>query len=199
MEMVGGQTPRQRIWAAIRKHDGEFGSYTIARRSNADDETVYTYLYSLEKAGFIECTNPSAPLATERKWKLARDNGIEAPRVDKSGKPVKMGLGNEAMWRTMRILKDFDCTELAGHASTEEVPIKIDAVKSYVKFLHRAGYLAQTAEANRATRGRARAARFRMIPSKYTGPRPPMIQRTKSVYDPNLGKVVWQEDQRDEF
>jgi hypothetical protein len=37
-------------------------------------------------------------------------------------------------------------------------------------------------------------ARFRFNPARNTGPRPPMIQRTKAVYDPNLGQVVWQEE-----
>src|SRR5262245_47644431 len=108
MELVGGKGSRQRVWEVIRKQPGAFTCYQIARKANADDDTVYTYLRSLERGGFLEAATPKdAPRATEKKWKLIRDNGVEAPRLKRDGTPVTQGNGNEAMWRSMRIVGEF--------------------------------------------------------------------------------------------
>lgn len=195
-EMVGGKGSRQRAWEAIRKHAGDFTCYQIARRAKVDDRTLYTYLISLERGGFLEGKmQTGAPIGTEKTWQLVRDNGVEAPRVDINGKQVTQGLGTEAMWRSMRIIGEFNSAELAAHARTSGVEVKDDSVKSYLRFLKLAGYVLTVSEAKSKGIGKgAIQARYRLAPGKYTGPRPPMIQRTKSVYDPNLDKVVWQEE-----
>jgi hypothetical protein len=33
--------------------------------------------------------------------------------------------------------------------------------------------------------------RYRFLAARYSGPKPPMIQRIKAVYDPNRSEVVW--------
>jgi hypothetical protein len=192
MEMVGGKGSRQRVWEAIRKYAGAFTCYQISRKAKADDGTVYTYLNSLEKAGFIEAEGLNQlRFLSEKKWKLARDNGVEAPRLTREGKPVVQGAGNEAMWRAMRIVGEFNARELAARASASGVEVKEGAAKAYITSLKSAKYLIVASEARV---GKAPIqAKYRLAPGKYTGPRPPMIQRTKSVYDPNLGKVVWKE------
>jgi ribosomal protein L28 len=45
-------------------------------------------------------------------------------------------------------------------------------------------------EYNRTT---GELARYKLLKSKNTGALPPMIQRTKHIFHPNLRKVVWQE------
>lgn len=194
MEMVGGKGSRQRVWEAIRQYAGTFTCYQISRKAKVDDDTVDTYLRSLERGGFLEGQLPeSAKVGTEKKWKLVRDNGVEAPRLKRDGTPVTQGLGNEAMWRSMRIIGEFNARELAAHASASGVEVKESTAKVYVLALAAAEYLVRVSEA--ATGGKGKVgiqARYRLAPSKYTGPRPPMIQRTKALYDPNLAKVVWQ-------
>ncbi len=192
MEMVGGKGSRQRAWEAIRQAAGSFTCYQIARKAKVDDETLYTYIRSLELGGYLKAAEGNQlRFQSEKKYTLVRDNGIEAPRVDKKGNPVKQGLGNEAMWRSMRIIGDFNARELAAHASTSGVEVKDGTAKAYISALHSAEYLVVVSEAKT---GRSPVqARYRLAPNKYTGPRPPMIQRTKSVYDPNLAKVVWTE------
>lgn len=196
MELAGGKGSRQRAWEAIRRHAGAFTCFQIARKAKADDETVMTYLVSLERAGFLvgeEMTGK--PVRTRKTWTLAKDNGVEAPRVTREGKTVVQGMGTEAMWRSMRIIGEFNANELAAHASSSGVDVSERTAKSYVGALKHAAYLVVVAEAvARGGRLGADQARYRLLPGKYTGPRPPMIQRTKSVYDPNLGKVVWQEE-----
>lgn len=197
MEMVGGKGSRQRAWEAIRKHAGAFICCQIARRAKVEPDTLYTYLLSLQRAGFVECEKQEGAVSvlTSAKWTLIRDNGIEAPRLTRDGKPVTQGLGNEAMWRSMRIIGEFNTTELAAHAATSGIKVSEETAKTYIGDLKKAGYLTVVAEVRSRGFGKGNVqARYRLAPGKYTGPRPPMIQRTKSVYDPNLGKVVWQEE-----
>lgn len=200
MEMVGGKGSRQRAWEAIRRHAGAFTCYQIARKAKADDETVYTYLISLERGGFLEGRfDKDAPIGTEKTWMLVRDNGVEAPRLTKEGKPVAQGLGTESMWRSMRIISEFSASELAAHACASGVKVAENTAKTYLGFLKAAGYVTVVAPARSKGIGKgAIQARYRLAKGKYTGPRPPMIQRTKSVYDPNLGRVVWQEEEKND-
>lgn len=192
LEMVGGKGGRQRLWEAIRKKRDDFTVIDVAAKADADIDTAKTYLRSLTKAGIIEVIQEASG-HTEKRWKLAVDKGIEAPRLTRDGKPVTQGLANESMWRTMRMIRDFTFHELAALASSSEVTVATETAKAYVKHLSAAGYLIPV------TKGHGKGAggiptRYRFNPARNSGPRPPMIQRTKTVYDPNLGKVVWQEE-----
>lgn len=193
MELAGGKGSRQRAWEAIRKHAGAFTSFQIARKAKVDDETVATYLSSLEKAGFLSGEDMTGkPVRSRKLWELVKDNGVEAPRVTRDGQPVTQGMGTEAIWRAMRIIGEFNVSELAAYACSDQVQVAERTVQSYIGALKSAGYLDTLAEAvSKGGRLGAVKARYRLKRGKYTGPRPPMIQRTKAVYDPNLGLVVW--------
>lgn len=197
MEMVGGKSSRQRIWEAIRSMSESFTRYTLSRRAKVDDLTAQTYLLSLDKAGYIAQVNVTG-MCEVKEYRLVKDCGLEAPRIDRSGRPVVQGQGQEQMWRTMRIMgRDFTAFELAGFASMGGVAVTPVTARDYIKHLHRAGYVSLTVKGPGRGNG-GPTSRYRLVPSKYTGPRPPMIQRTKSVYDPNLGKVVWTEEISDD-
>jgi hypothetical protein len=193
MEMVGGKGSRQRAWEQIRKHARGFTCSQIAHKAQAEEKTVYMYLQALEKGGYLTGhIEPGAAIGTKKTWSLVRDNGVEAPRLTRDGAPVKQGLGTEAMWRSMRIVGEFGYIDLAAHASTSGVEVKPETAKTYIVHLKQAGYLVVVVKAKGGAA--VGASRYRLAPGMNTGPRPPMIQRTKSVYDPNLGKVVWQEE-----
>ncbi|WP_229455107.1 hypothetical protein [Massilia sp. KIM] len=200
MELVGGKGSRQRAWEEMRRHAGPFTCFQIARKAKVDDETLFTYLNSLERAGIVQCERVEGKaIQRHAKWTIVRDNGVEAPRVTRDGKPVTQGLGTEAMWRSMRIIGEFNTTELAAHAETSGVRVTQETAKSYISALFNAGYLLRVAESRSRGFGRGQVqARYRLAPGKYTGPRPPMIQRTKQVYDPNLCKVVWKEEPKND-
>lgn len=200
MEMVGGKGSRQRAWEAMRKSAGPFTCYSIARKADVDDATLFTYLISLQRAGFVECEKVEGKaIQRHGKWTIVRDNGVEAPRVTREGKLVTQGLGNEAMWRSMRIIGEFNTNELAAHAEAAGVKVGYQTAKAYIVALHGAGYLVCVAEAHSRGIGKGQVqARYRLGPGKYTGPRPPMIQRTKQVFDPNLGEVVWKEEPKND-
>lgn len=193
LEMVGGKGGRQRLWEAIRQQRDDFTALGVASKADTDLGTANTYIQSLAKAKVIEVTQLNRGAGHDKHWKLIKDVGIDAPRLTRDGKPVTQGLANESMWRTMRMIRDFTFHELAALASSSEVTVAPGTARAYVKHLEAAGYL------HVVTKGQGRGAggiptRYRFNPARNSGPRPPMIQRTKTVYDPNLGKVVWQEE-----
>jgi hypothetical protein len=92
-----------------------------------------------------------------------RDNGIEAPRLAPNGSLLPP-TAQELMWRTMRILGEFNCHELVGHASTADVTVVLSAAQDYLKHLHHAGYVVVVKKA-----GPNHLTRYRVIPSGIPG------------------------------
>lgn len=195
LERAGALTPRDRMWAAIRVFGTSGGvTFSVAEimvLSEQRADTALSYLGGLAKAGYLADAGQAMPGFLKRRelrrYRLVRDCGVEAPRVDADGKPVTMGIGREQLWRAMRILKDFDCHALAAAASTEAHLVTVADTKNYVKFLGRAGYL----QVVRKSKGTI-PARYRFVRVRDTGPRPPLVNRDKSVMDGNTGQIVLQ-------
>ncbi|WP_420996209.1 hypothetical protein ACKI2N_002400 [Cupriavidus sp. 30B13] len=199
LEMKGGKTNRQRIWEAIRVRRSSFDQLQLAADVGGLERIVEEYVRSLLRAGYIAVIpdERAGLVGTRRTYRLVRDNGVEAPRLTKSGEPVLASTGNEAMWGTMHRMferKDFNYRELVAFASTEANPISEETARHYVTALAQAGYLRVTRQAMRGAN--AAPARYVLIASKFSGPRPPMIQNTKALYDPNQGRVVWVDTRR---
>lgn len=182
LSQVGGRSNRQRVWEALRVHRTNVTLYALARAAMVDDDTVLSYLRCLIAGEYVAKTGPTYDTAT---YSLLRDVGCEAPRLNRDGTPNSQGQGTEAMWRALRILQETSAEELARYASAA-TPTAVNTAKAYLAWLAKAGYV-------QTLRQRGRATRYRLLLSRYSGPRPPMIQRTRQVYDPNLGKVVWAE------
>lgn len=197
---TGGFSARQRVWNAIRaRGERYFTILGLSLETEIDERLVKQYVRALRLAGFVERINPTDNCTVEARLKLVRDNGQEAPRLDDHGKPTQLGLGIEQMWRTMRLCGEFNYLELAAQASTEAMQIGESHAQFYTRLLHRAGYLVETQARRKAGRTWV-LPRYRLLPGKYSGPRPPMKQQSKGVYDPNLNRVVWEEVQRaDEY
>jgi hypothetical protein len=189
LQAAGHLTPRERIWAAIRRQR-VFGVKSIEDETRVEVTTITTYLQALEAAGHIAvevaAMRGEAGQFESAKWRLVRDAGVAAPRLNRSGGELTQGRGNEQMWRAMRILGEFDYRDIAVHASTEDCWVCPATAKTYVVYLARAGYLALVRPARPGT-----PARYRLIRAKVSGPKAPQIQRVKSVYDPNTGRIVW--------
>jgi hypothetical protein len=185
------------IWQGVREQAKKTESFSIddiARllskkgHEEINDETIKSYFYRLVRGGFLSTDGTAAQgRKTRGYYHLVKDNGAEAPRLTKDGEPVKQGRGREHLWRTIRVLGEFNYRELAAAASTEEVTVKESEAKDYALHLKKAGYLLEVSASCRS----GRLARYRMLPARYTGPKPPMIQRIKQIFDPNLGEVVW--------
>ncbi len=187
---------RQAIWDAIRGLV-TFTIIDLYYRTRLAKDSIREYLNGLHKAGYLEQTDPGDN-RTPATWQLLRDIGLEAPRVRKDGSQVTAGRGREQMWRTMRILGEFSGRDLAVNASTEGCQIAEQEARTYCRFLEKAGYLAISRKGHGKGSGGV-LTRYRFIAKRFSGPKPPMIQRIKAVYDPNLQQVVWssQEVSRD--
>lgn len=176
---------RAGIWSAIR-HLRRFTPREIAETTEIPLKTVQGYVEALLAGDFIGPVGGPAPSKAGEMFELLKDSGIETPRLDKHGKLVTQGAAREQMWRTIKMIRgDFSPRELAAAASLENSPVSETDAKSYLLNLHKAGYVTQ------ALQRRPAQARYRFIPAMNTGPRPPMVQRMKTIFDPNLNRVVW--------
>lgn len=200
--LEGAASPRQRAWAAIRGR-GVGGVWTVddivadtrdgrELGGTVDDATLRTYITCLIAAGLVELRSMGAGRYPRREYRLLRDCGIDAPRLRRDGTPVVQGLAQEQMWRTLRMLGrgDTNARELAAHASSSVVPVAETAAGDYLRTLDTAGYLDRTAPGKGLGRGGVQA-RYRLRADRNTGPKPPMVCRTRVVFDPNLQAVVW--------
>jgi hypothetical protein len=181
---AGGKTTgRQGIWEAIRAMRTGITVKALSVATDIHEATIRTYFNGLVAAGYIA------------EGALVRDTGIEAPRVTRDGRPVTQGAAREQMWRTMRMLSgDWSWRDLAVAASTEAVPVAEADAADYCAHLAKAGYLAVTdcgRGAVKGVKGGGAPTRYRFVRARYSGPKPPQVQRVQSVYDPNLRRVVW--------
>jgi hypothetical protein len=185
LEYIGGKSPRQRIWELIRsyRHPWTLAELHDRLPDRIHYDTARTYLKALVAAGYVsrDCvgiaSSKNPPL-----YQLARDAGVEAPKLKNDGRPVTMGRAQENVWRTLRALnRPFTLHELAALAETEEYPVTLGAVQVYLQHLKAAGYLKTDPDSGY----------YRL--ALNTGPRPPMVQRVHRVYDPNLHQVMWTE------
>lgn len=192
IEQLGMLSKRERIWAVIRRLKTFTGPQLQGElKGFVPLNTIRSYLQGLEMAGYIEFSGTrknKTSGGTVNCYKLINNCGVEAPRVRKDGSPVLQGIWREQLWRTMKILKTFSFRELAIASSTEEHGVKESDTRRYVQFLHQAGYVNLINKETTTT-----PVRYRFNPRKDTGPKPPQVQRLKTLYDPNLEKIVYQE------
>lgn len=187
VERASGKSNRQRIWDEICKLPDGFTGYSIARKSGVHDTTVRSYIQSLVNAGYLKRL-AGADHFLEQTLCLIKNTGIDAPRVTRKGNQSTAGLRNEAMWRTLRILGTVTAKGLA-ESSSVKFDVSLWTARTYLKHLTKAGYVDLVSKGNGD-----RTAYYRLIPLKYTGPKPPAIKRGGVVFDANLGTVVYPVD-----
>jgi hypothetical protein len=198
---MGGQKPvhkrgslesREAVWGIIRRMK-TFTVPDLHKETLLGIDTIRDYVAGLHKAGYIAIHGESVPgRKTSLMYSLVRDVGVDAPRVRKDGSEITQGQNRESMWRSMRILREFSVIDIISTASTDKGAIPLKDAKSYIHHLHKAGYLVMTSEGRPGNRHLlGRPARYRLLRAKNTGPKPPMVQRGKQVFDQNLRTVVW--------
>lgn len=195
---AGGKGPRQHIWEALRRlaaADAPFTDEDVLRACPRSEKIIQSavadYRRCLLNAGILATVSECVPRRFPATYRLAKDEGLDAPRVRADGSRVTQGLAQEQMWRTLRMMPgDTNGRELAAHAGTESVPVAEASARAYLQMLHQAGYLTETVPGKGKGQGGVQA-RYRLKALRNTGPRPPMICRQKVVYDPNEDRVVW--------
>lgn len=177
---------RQALWAEMRR----LKQFTVPQLCQERNQTflAYNYLRALEAGGFVrraeQLSSPDRP--DTYLYILERDVGIDAPRLRRDGSVVTQGLARAQIWRCMQILRDFSAAEIQLSATTPKAPVNVVEVKRYISHLHRAGYLTCIRPSRPGV-----LSRYRLIRARNTGPRPPMVQSSGNIYDPNLNRVVW--------
>ncbi|WP_447926920.1 hypothetical protein [Vreelandella sp. EE27] len=191
--LSGADIPsRQRVWEVIRTLTAKGQSITqsnIQHQASRDKPLTKSHVSETVRAllagRFLERINGDARPGTEAEYRLVNDVGAEAPRVMRSGK-VSPPPGREQMWRTMKIIGEFSAASLAEAASTPQASVATTTANEYCVMLAHADYLSIVSPAQPG-----RAARYRLAPGRWTGPMAPQIRRTKEMYDPNTGTVIY--------
>lgn len=173
-------------WSLMMNHaatDASFGIAEIFDRSNGQRTNIVDFVKRLEKGGFLE----RVPLMEPPRWKV-RIKQSSTPKVRRDGTVLTGASKQQAMWNTMRSpvsRAGFTANDIVAWGSTDDIRIAKDAAKSYIAFLANAGYLIQLAAG-----GPNKLALWRLAPHMNTGPLPPMVLRTRIVFDQNRHEVV---------
>ena len=186
--------PQEAIWRMVRQlkvfgvADIEIAAmnYFGRCRTGFNTSTVQSYLLRLTRGGYL-AQETVLVKGTQRQttWTLIKDQGAEAPRLRKDGQPSKQGRVRDQLWRTLKIIGEFNYIELAAAASLEESPVSLNTCRTYIRHLYRAGYLVLSRASKPGT-----AARYRKVPRRCDGGKAPMVLRSKEVFDPNHMQIV---------
>jgi hypothetical protein len=174
---------RPLIWAAVRQLASDDANITAPQVRSLMTDTptgvlhrIRDYLRALTAGGYlVKLTPDDAP--DEAAYRLERDAGYEAPRVRADGTEIPRP-GRERMWSVMRVLKDWTALDLAVHSSLDDQTVAESEADQYCKTLCRAGYLQ-----------RVQPGRWRLVGSRWRGPKPPMVRRDRSIFDPNTKTI----------
>lgn len=176
---------RDAVWEVIRKLGAAGLTFTvrdIRQETRLTTSSVAEYLTGLTRAGYL-AQEPAAGKFQPARFTLVKDIGHEAPRVRKDGSAVTMGQGRDQMWRALWILAQkgqrFTVKELVLDSSTAIHAVAEAEADTYLHYLAAAGYVGKRGDT------------YFMPVSRWTGPKPPMIQRVHQVWDPNTRQVVW--------
>lgn len=185
IDQRGPRASRETLWRAIKKKK-VFTLSEITRCCDLKKGTISQYLRTWALVGALE-TKPIASKGTNSqgegyrrplRYTLIKDLP-EFPRVRKNGTEIDQGKATQQMWTTMRKLRFFSVSDVHALSSTPRHPVTRRHVAEYMKYLILARYIEY------------RSGVYYLV--KDTGPKAPMIQRIKQVWDPNLKKVMWRQ------
>lgn len=128
------------------------------------------------------------PIKLQR-YTLVHDLGVELPRERWGDTMVTQQLGCGSMGRMMRMLLEFKVLALAANRSTKTAPIAEKTSVECYRYLELTEYLATVGHGNGVDPSNSEIC-YWFIPTRHTGPLPPIAQRNKVLYDVNLGKIV---------
>lgn len=179
-------------WRVILDLDrsGPWSIHDVDMRSRVKARgTITDYVKRLVAAGIAVATGETVvhrnlPTPTYRLTKRP----LVAPNLTADGRQANTGRGQAQMWNVIRGpvgAEGFTAVDVHLYASTDEVAVSLETAQAYLRHLDRAGYLLCL----RKGRGGQHAV-FRLKPAMNTGPKPPMLLRTKIVFDRNKNAVM---------
>lgn len=181
---TGALTAQERVWAAIRAQR-EFDADSLFVATRQPVGVMRTYIGRLNKGAFIERIAPARRDRPAR-YALLNDVGVEAPRLDASGR-VQGDPVHERLWRTVKILGEFTARDLIAVQPPGQAHIALNTVRCYCSALLKAGYVIKTRQHKTGV-----DARYRKIGSRCTGEKSPSIRADGSaIFDSKRDQVVW--------
>lgn len=182
LTMLDGKSYQQRIWDTLREHPDSSSYNFISRKTGIHYRTVKRYMISLKREGYLEEVRR---YFGEPEFRLARDKGVDFPRIKVGKKESYKETAKEIMWRGMRILGEFSAIDLLSLADIT-APIKLSTAQRFIKHLNRAGYFDLAGKSRPGT-----LSRYRLRRAMNAGPKAPIVQTGGQVFDPNFGKIVY--------
>lgn len=178
---------RELIWQAIRKLQ-TFSIKDIENITKINSATILSFLTNLEKARVVskKTINLRSCINTSQ-YTLIKDCGLVAPQVNKRGEFLEDN-AQSRMWKAIRILKTFTLRDLIVTASSDISAISTSAAITYLGYLKKAGYITKKNQDKS----------YKLVFAMNSGIKAPQIQKTKSIYDPNLNKIVWTNREADD-
>lgn len=172
---------RDGIWQIIR-HKRIFTINDLMSCSHMDHSSIRTYLSALINGKYIQKKKrpKGSPLCTCHEFELINDVGINAPELNADGTPKKL-TKNQKIWLSIKVLKRFDYRDVSFATQVEK-----NYTRKYLQALRNAEYLKVISEATYE-----HPEKYWFLPANDTGRKAPQIKRDKSVYDPNIDKVVF--------
>lgn len=177
-------------WSVMMDHEMRGMTFSVpdirAVSKFAHRDDISDFARRLEKAGIIERAGTKEGTRTVIYRVVERQNST--PKVRRDGTIIEGVSKNRAMWNYMRTnagAQSFTAQDIVAWASTDETPINIDSAKSYIGTLAKAGYLIEMVKGTPGKLGI-----WRLAPHMNSGPLPPMILRTKVVFDQNRHEIV---------
>lgn len=179
------------FWSQMREHQAAGKEFTVGDIwCNSDEEnrsSISTFMRKLEQNGYVERTGANVVGLSGRrepKFRIVRPQ-LATPKLGQRG-TGRQGLAQQNMWNVMRRERDgWTAADLSVLASTDEVSVTRNTALAYCTRLEQAGILVV---ADKGGPGRPR--RWWLKGSANTGPKPPMILRSKMVYDQNTARVI---------
>lgn len=167
----------------LGRDGGTFSVPEINARSNTDKATISGYVNRLVRAGYLALDHlePSSKGSAQRFYRILKLSA-EAPRVRRDGTEAPRDQ-QWRLWATIRLMRHgFTAQQLAFTAGLDEA-VPIGTVRSYIQNLERVGYLGRV-----GSRQPGKMPTFRLV--NDTGPKPPKILATRSVWDQNRCQLV---------
>lgn len=171
------------FWSVIRQlgeDGGLFSVHAVLQQTNRTERsTVADYFRRLDAAGIIEDSGDREAVAKGGDTPLYRlvRAPLATPRLNRDGSAAGQGRGQQQIWNVLRgpeSRSGITAEDLALRAATDEIPVTVQTAKAYLKRLAAAGYLIHV-----------RHGLWKLKPVMNTGPLPPMILRSKIVFDQN--------------
>ena len=181
---------RDALWTAIRTRR-EFTIPDLTEDCDLAYNSISRCLAGLVKLGVLEVDGDArvpegkvfpGAAGRRRTYRLLKDS-LDMPRVRPDGSEINVHQGTQRMWNTIRKRKVFNLSDLRALSSTTQHPVARSAAMMYLKYLEYAGYVRKIEGTQLAK------ATYRLI--NDSGPKAPVIQRIRQVWDPNTRKVVW--------